>query len=487
MVLLIADDEKMARVSLMLILKDLNLPSVTIVEATNGKNFLEKVERYKPEIAFVDIHMPIYNGLEGIEKARQISSDTVYIIVTGFSEFEFARKAIELKVDNYLLKPVEAEELGRVVSESLIKYNEKCLIQNKNYERFIIAQFYNVENLDLSGMNRDYSVSLPECQSMSFIFDSSSEELMIKAKADLFLKIRKLSRAYISRELFIAVFNTSADTLFVLCSFNMSSSQSSKNFFIECEGLDRNINEDLLISCFKTQFSYKDREQQYNSMIDLSLLRIVFRDTIRHDINYYVGNEKKEDYLKICNLVKSLCNNYIMKNQVAFMNVLERLRTDSFFQKIIENDLLRQNISGYVSLYTGINFKGSACTLQQWISELSKEGSLFSGANTSSKRYIDDVLEYIELNYMKDIGISIIAENLNITPNYLSKIFHKETNSKFTDYLTKTRISNAQKMLLESSLTIKEIAVNVGYRSTRHFTNLFVKYTGEYPSQFRKS
>ena len=86
---------------------------------------------------------------------------------------------------------------------------------------------------------------------------------------------------------------------------------------------------------------------------------------------------------------------------------------------------------------------------------------------------------------MDKISISEAASILGISPNYLSKIFHERTGEKFIDYLTRTRITNAKRILIENSrITVSEAAQRVGYLSTRHFTKTFARYAGCLPSEY---
>ena len=80
-------------------------------EARNGQDGLEKLLDMKPDIALVDITMPVMDGITVIKKAKEAHSKTKVIILTGYGEFEYAKKAIQLGVQDYLLKPLQSDEL----------------------------------------------------------------------------------------------------------------------------------------------------------------------------------------------------------------------------------------------------------------------------------------------------------------------------------------------------------------------------------------
>lgn len=99
---------------------------------------------------------------------------------------------------------------------------------------------------------------------------------------------------------------------------------------------------------------------------------------------------------------------------------------------------------------------------------------------------ISEVIYSIEQHYASDISIAQLAERLRITPNYLSSTFHKKTGTTFTKYLTRLRIHRAKELLSTTNLPVKDIALQVGYYSTRHFVKLFIESEGCYPTEYKK-
>ena len=107
--LLIADDEQFVRKGLLDTLK-WDEYNITVVEmAKNGREALEIAEKEKPDICLLDICMPLINGLDLIQKLKEVNPEVITIIVTGHDEFEYAQRAVKLKVFDYILKPVYEE------------------------------------------------------------------------------------------------------------------------------------------------------------------------------------------------------------------------------------------------------------------------------------------------------------------------------------------------------------------------------------------
>ncbi|MEX2104797.1 MAG: AraC family transcriptional regulator, partial [Bacilli bacterium] len=126
---------------------------------------------------------------------------------------------------------------------------------------------------------------------------------------------------------------------------------------------------------------------------------------------------------------------------------------------------------------------------QEWIGKLKQEGVKLLKQQDSElpkQDLIQRVQTYVEKHYMKNIGLCQIASEVEVTPSYLSTQFHKKTGTTFIKYLTKLRILKAQELLASTNMQIQQVAEQVGYFSTRHFTKLFMEIVGTYPSDFKK-
>ena len=292
--------------------------------------------------------------------------------------------------------------------------------------------------------------------------------------------------SFISDELKIAVFNISDNVFTAMCIFKKSIDFKISDYFNQCELTADKSDRSVLITCLRSTFETSDLKHEYSQLQELSRLRIIFGSRFKKNATYYKSHIDRDSYLLTCDSVESLCSCYNRKKYINFINIIDSLKKNPFFRSLIKNKIYLKNISNFISIYTGFNLEDNSYESETWLEQLTEFGNTILAKKTTNSRYIDDVIDYINENYMKDIGINTIADELQITPNYLSAIFHKEVKMKFTDYISKIRISRAKKLLIETNLTIKEISEQVGYHSTRHFTKLFVKYTDKYPSAYKK-
>lgn len=118
MKLLIADDEQLVRFSIRDILSEIPI-AFDITEVSTGTAMVEQVKLTFPDIALVDIRMPGMSGLKAIEELSPVSGNTKWIILSGYSEFEYSRSALRLGVIDYLLKPVDPDELKKTIGRAL--------------------------------------------------------------------------------------------------------------------------------------------------------------------------------------------------------------------------------------------------------------------------------------------------------------------------------------------------------------------------------
>lgn len=131
---LIADDEEIIRNGLKTLIEssDLNLSVCSV--ATDGEDVIKQLIKYRPEIVLMDINMPLLNGLESIEKIREIDKNVKIIIISGYCEFEYAQKALELDVFSYLLKPINYMKLF----ETLNKASANYILNSNNKNLYLI-------------------------------------------------------------------------------------------------------------------------------------------------------------------------------------------------------------------------------------------------------------------------------------------------------------------------------------------------------------
>ncbi len=492
--ILIADDEYLARTSLRSMLEELDLPLDFVGEATNGEELVRLIGQSLPDVAFVDIRMPKLNGLEAIRKGKMVSPLTKWFILTGFPEFDYAKEAIQLGVSDYLLKPVNPDELSRVLNAFYEEYQKQITALNKQLERDLMAIQYGLASLEF-----DRSESI--LRGSRFIeavvvFDSHLPE---SSKAARQFEFGRALRNWIARR---------ADThsrlaLMVLPSGELATvgawtplldgkaESELRQYFQDLEQEARHFSDQdftITILVGPEAFNEANLQEQLDHLQQLAPLRIVCGIGQAIPIRALLEQAQRPGRLELCNQLLSLSRCYREKSYLNFSRALQSL--DQTFAKLSldENQALKKAVSIFIrrSIHCSLPVEqGHAAWMtllqhfgERMVAEIPKEES-------SSADLIQQVLKFIDENYRDDIGIGQIAERLNITPNYLSTLVHKKTGTNFMSHLKKVRLLKAKELLNDPNIQIQQVAEQVGYSSARHFARLFAEQFGCLPSEYR--
>ena len=135
MKILVVDDEKFIRQGIKYMLEE-DIKDIQVIVANNGFEALDRMLNHNVDIIITDIKMPIMDGITLISEIRKKYADVPIFVLSGFNEFEYARKCIEYKIEKYILKPVEKEEMIRLVNETI----DKLKIEKKEEKKEIINE-----------------------------------------------------------------------------------------------------------------------------------------------------------------------------------------------------------------------------------------------------------------------------------------------------------------------------------------------------------
>ena len=176
-------------------------------------------------------------------------------------------------------------------------------------------------------------------------------------------------------------------------------------------------------------------------------------------------------------ITPTILRNHVVELAVYILNVLRSYNIN--VADILEDDS---------AIYNKIIHLENTEELYVWIKDfLTKSVQALESQNMRFSPCIARAVAHIEKNYPQDISLKTMAYDLNINAAYLGQLFKAETGQLFSVFLNKIRIENAQKMLLQSTLTLNDISMRCGYTNISYFYNIFKKHTGQTPSQYRKA
>lgn len=481
MKILLADDDKLIRFSLKSILAEIPDFEFIITEASNGLEMIQRCNEFDPDIAFVDIRMPHLNGIEAIEACQKNSPETEFVIISGYSDFEYAKKCITLGVTDYILKPVEADYLKTIISRLREKLSHRMTQKNNQFQLYIHDYFLSPFKEISPALSEDFCPETGECFLAYTIFVDCINEPKVYHEIcnNLIAKIKTYGSDIVKRNMYYSVLYSLEGSLRIIFKVPLTSSGYVRN---KLEQLCKSIaSESKRLYLFYTiQADIGAVYEALENIEEFQYLRMGLRPCESLLIDSLDFEHMKTDFYK--NLY-SLITAFLEANENTYTHSLNVLYRTYCHQQV---DFPLENLSAYIRCVLGKevstkNFK-----------EFMKSFTEFSDSMYENLEYkvtdkIDLIINYIQHTYMNDISINQIAAKFNLTPNYVSKLFHDKTNTKFIDYLTNVRINHAKRLLISNSDTpVKEIALMVGYYSSRHFSSTFKKYTNVYPTEYRK-
>lgn len=482
MVILIADDDRLIRFMMKSMLTEILVSDDTILEAANGKVMVEICKDKMPDIVFADIKMPYMNGLEAIRECKKFSEDTEFVVISGYSEFEYAQEAIKLGVNDYLLKPVEEEHLRGLME----KLQQKIIGNKRKSNAQFQLKLFNMFNYFATvGFEEEYEEEQPEdgftydvigMHSRSLKryqdFNKTFQKNIIDRMSDFGKKFVRNGNCYSQ------IYSPEGIPYFVF--YTTGERKKEILSYVKKLGM-QNKNEKIAFNFIS--FSAESMKEIYSECEKND-------ESLGRELNYPPGVivEKQEDEIsdigrEILKNTDALLNAWEDADGVAYKEILNNMYRKYKDESIdVDFECLSQNCSLIMQKKINGDSYKEFCKSFVDISE-----SMYGNVENIETNVIDKVKAYVEKNYMNDVSIGQIAELFDITPNYLSAIFHQKAGCKFVDYLIDVRIANAKRLLIQNkTASVKDIAVMVGYNSSRYFATLFQKVTGIKPSTYRK-
>lgn len=483
--ILIADDEKLSRESLKIMLTEYESLFEIVGEAENGEELVNMTLKLKPDIVFVDIRMPKLDGLEAIRQLRGKLKYTQWIILTGFSEFEYAKKALQLGVSNYLLKPIDPEELFKALNEMTSHWRNRISIRNSDFEKKMIGI--------LMGLN-DGSASLSIFEKtlysglVTYSDSYLDSEQRKRKKAEYYERLRCSISSLLDNNAEIGILPLHADCSAVVYAYNAENqtglSEYEQRLIFKIKQCILAVTESSFVITtveLEKRNSFPALLKEIEQVGSISSIRSVARIGNIFSLGDFQRWNKAEAALSLSRLLMQMKTHYDDHDSLNFTKDVADFET-LFYTDAELNTLCRSNVLKFLntSLSCGISPDTDNKVWHLCLAACGKR--LYSAAPKLYGGAIEQVKNYIEKNYMNDISIAEISDTLHMTPNYLSSLFHKKTGMTFKKYLTNIRMLKAKQILENPGCKVQQVAKSVGYYSTRYFSKIFKSYYNYYPS-----
>ncbi|MFD0716040.1 response regulator [Paenibacillus sp. GCM10027626] len=495
--ILLADDESLVRAGLKSMIEELDMAVQVIGETRNGEETVRFVEEHRPDLVFIDIRMPRLNGLEAIARAKAASPDTKWVILSGYSEFQYAKEALLLGASNYLLKPVSLEELRDSLSQICEQHRQQILERSSRLENAFISS---LQGRRAGGYEPSHLLGgLHFAGIVCFADHALSPQEANELHRQLLEQLHSLVRSHLlSADAHIFAIAVEEGRLAIVWAWQPRYQPQAAELRQQIakhlqQWLEAGAKAPYAITAVQLEASsgFEDFMKQLERLHQAAALRAVQPLKGMYALHELLNKANDIHLARICACLDGLCQLYRARDYAGYTKAVALLEKERN-GPLLADPAIRQHIGTFLSCTLGISLPMQEPD-EKWFKALQAHGDQMLAAaprtkdDSMPKDLIQQVIAYVDQNYMHDIGMKQIAESFQVTPNYLSSLFHKKHGSTFIKYLTETRMLKAKELLLNNPhLKVAEVAEAVGYYSTRHFTKLFTEHFGCYPSEIRE-
>lgn len=532
--ILLVDDEILVRDAIKENIDWKSMDCELVGDCENGQQAVDFVKTHPVDIVFTDILMPYMDGMELSHFLHDNYPKIVIVIFSGFGEFEYAKKAIQYNVSEYMLKPVTAMELREVIGKMKEKVDQQRKEKKKMESLTKTSQDYHKNALvirskaieALVSCTRDVKLSMDELAEMGICLEASSYRVAV-FDMDLFSDLHEIDMEKRQESALMAfvLFNV-ADEIVTAQNAGIAYQEGNNRVcilfmgehsreFLEnirkiCKEIQNKVKEVIGIDVStgiggwvrhpgETIHSHEQAEKAIelryllggNLLIDteeekenngLSLQKLLYEmtDGIKN------GNEKAMNQA-LAAMKESIKNARVDKSQACVCLQMILRHAGSCWEAVCsgEEDLFskRELLIGKVTEQK--SFEKAFSMVKNYVHEVfDRCASLNSSAGQKQAAL---ALEYIRSHYAEpELGLTDICSYLNISTSYFSTIFKEATGGTFLEFLSRIRMERAKELLEKTTLKNYEIAEMVGFSDPHYFGISFKKMTGKTPTEYAR-
>ena len=465
--------------------REISFP-IDIVTASNVPAAIEILSSFQPDLLLVDITMPVMNGFDLIRHIRANSYSMDIVILTSHANFDYAKEAITLQINDYLLKPVNIQSLIKAIQTS----RDKKMAESDSARKQTLVSLRAMMLYDIP-----FSDLLLDTALLRDLFPYAYISVVVlEPGAGL-----KLPEPEVYKDIFLDFYDVCYPMIFVdrrevvfICNHAIF---SVKTKALKERLIERLHSSDFALGTSISSSSCETLHQLYMNSVQRIFYQKAFPDTpALAGAALFTYNDCVDIFLNTApDQIKNALNTYVLKLNsltAAFSDriFLEQICHSFFYNIYFYLDSLSISLPQFrpdERLPEAVTDLPSAIDAIAdrilWIKqELKKQDD-----NTDNHEVIPHLVQYIKANYQKDLSLNDLAQEVNMNPNYLSGLFKKTISCSYLECLHHERLAIAKQLLLQTDLSMEQIAGKVGYNSSIQLLRIFKKYEHMLPSEFR--
>ncbi|WP_179281057.1 response regulator [Paenibacillus sp. XY044] len=496
---LVVDDEPKHRQGLSRMLQNLR-PEYHIFNARDGAEALESMEMHPIDLVFTDIQMPIMDGLEFVERLTRRGGSESVVILSAYSDFAYAQRALQLGASDYLLKPVEAQK----VTPLLQKAEHKAGALRKATIESALSEL-------LEGSPAEEDITLLQSSfpgwrrgiSLGAVIHAVGAERklllsLLKRKLAHIMEEAGLAHAFYETDKWLTVMILSADASFdVTCALEAKLQELMDHFRKEHD-------KELTFSLGKYFTEWKQGAQSSYQQARFALQSLFYEGSGKLYKSEPINPVAPAAIIHVDagKLAKALLSGKKDDIHACLKTELDRTVAQGYPDPSKLKYSVAASIHHVISILTEKGFslipntaiEGALMhcsrmeelqeTAFQWIIELADH--MDKRRQCKGEFVVDSCKAYIETHYgEEDLSLSTLALKFHFNPSYFCILFKNYTRMTIHQYITHIRMRAAASQLLQTSQKVYQVAENVGYRDVKYFIRLFRKEYGTSPDEYR--
>jgi len=526
--IMLADDEGIVIQSLKFIIEKHFGEECVIESAKTGRKVIELAEAFRPDIAFMDIQMPGINGIEAMKEIRRFNTSTIFIVMTAYDKFDYAKEAINLGVMEYLNKPVRQDQIVDVLKRAMIKIDAK---RERRAEDLIIKEkletvspiiesglIYNIlfhEHFDEDIDNYRTLLDIEEeyAYMLAFVYGDDQDGNHMTNAVGSSVRIQQYYqdiRGYLKQYFPGCIVGTiMSNKIAILVPYDKEDMDYSfRSELIEkSREFTRNMRKhtDLTVRLgIGRPKKFMDMSESYAEALN-SL--IVSTGSVAHADDLPIGCEYESDYpakneKDLFEAIEKGDRQVALNQAGLFFDWMINNHAEHLIDiklKVLEFVLWAEHLAylqggkTYHFLSRGeylpdVYGMDNLDELRKWFFD--KITDACHNVNVSKENQSTSSIErakaYIDNNYSnKDLSLDEVSREVDISPYYFSKLFKEETGENFIEYLTNLRLNKAKALLNDSNYSMKQICMEIGYADPNYFSRTFKKNFGVTPTEYK--
>ncbi|CAM4515883.1 response regulator [Paenibacillus typhae] len=515
---LLVDDEPIILRSLKVAIPWEELGLTIAGEARNGEAALRLIEESSPQIVISDIRMPVIDGIALMKELLPKNPKLLFIFISGYGEFEYARDALRLGAFDYLLKPIDHDELTDMLTRARAKLDRQkeneqlmhsvqmlsILARERMFAEFTLGNprpLQHLKWLENSELEREYFmavVRLDDYASLTAKWSAEEKHLWLFAIRNILeewsLENGALSIFPFYNGEWVLLFPGNLSTVRkelgerlvadikryskLHCSVGISRStqgidQLSTVYPLAAKALYRRFySGEAGVFIEEETPEAGEREVQYPKELELSLIESIRTLNLERMLLLF---DEMACFIEAQSLTKELAQRVIIELVVVLYRQFEQMGLQAEWPL----EELMGKLQGLGTLSAVIN------VLKQDFRDWMLEGSR-QAARDDGRSVVDKVKRYIEDNYHKDLSIEEVAEVADLSISHFCTLFKQVSGYTFLEFVTHCRMEKAKYILQNSSVKVYQVAPLVGYQDPKYFTQVFKKATGKTPTEYRE-